>query len=151
MVPARDVQRLTGLSADQLREWAHRRGLVRPDVAPGGPGRPALYGWQSVLILRLAVVLRERFRIELHAHVDLLIALRELLVGISFPALRGCVLALRGMEDGELLLETAVFVDREGRDTLILRLDPHLDVLATEFAPLDQGGQLPLFRVVRVR
>ena len=151
MVPARHVQRLTGLSADQLREWTHRRGLVRPDVAPRGPGRPALYGWQSVLILRLAVVLRERFRIELHAHVDLLVALRELLAGVSFPALRGCVLALRGMEDGELLAETAMLADREGRDSLILRLDPHLDVLATEFAPQEQGGQLPLFRAVSVR
>ncbi len=151
MIQARHVQRLTGLSADQLREWSHRRGLVRPDVAPQGPGRPALYGWQSVLVLRLAVVLRERFRIELQAHADLLVALRELFVGVSFPALRGCVLALRGMEDAELLPEHAALADREGRDSLILRLDPHLDVLATEFAPQEQAGQLPLFRAVRVR
>ena len=69
----------------------------------------------------------------------------------NYPALRGCVLALRAMEHGELLPEGMVRVGVSDADSLILRLDPHLDVLEARFAPQDQGGQLPLFRAVRVR
>lgn len=151
MIPAGRVQSLTGLTANQLREWSHRRDLIPPDVDAGGPGRPALYSWQTVLLLRIAVVLRERFRIELQAHKDLLHALRDLFSGVPFPTLRGCVLALRAMEHGELLSEGMVRVGGGDPDTLFLGLDPHLDVLETEFAPQDQSGQLPLFRAVRIR
>jgi hypothetical protein len=151
MIPAGQVQTLTGLTTNQLREWSHRRGLIPPDVQGNGPGRPALYSWQTVLLLRLAVVLRARFRIELQAHKDLLHALRGLFSGTPFPTLRGCVLALRAMEQGELLPEGLVRVGGGDPDTLFLHLDPHLDVLETQFAPQDQGGQLPLFRAVRIR
>ena len=151
MIPAGRVQTLTGLTANQLREWSHRRDLVPPDIEAGGPGRPALYSWQTVLLLRIAVVLRERFRIELQGHKDLLHALHGLLSGVPFPALRGCVLALRAMEHGELLSEGIVRVGVNEPDTLFLHLDPHLDVLEVEFAPQDQSGQLPLFRAVRIR
>lgn len=151
MIPAGQVHKLTGLTANQLREWSHRRHLIPPDVEAGGPGRPALYSWQTVLLLRIAVVLRERFRIELQAHKELLHALRELFSGAPFPALRGCVLALRAMEHGELLPEGLVRVGGGDPDTLFLRLDPHLDVLESQFAPQDQSEQLPLFRAVRIR
>lgn len=151
MIPAGRVQSLTGLTANQLREWSHRRDLVPPDVDGCGPGRPALYSWQTVLVLRITVVLREGFRIELQAHKDLLHALRDLFSGVPFPTLRGCVLALRAMEHGELVSEGLVRVDGGDPDTLFLRLDPHLDVLEAEFAPQDQSGQLPLFRAVRIR
>lgn len=150
MIPAGRVQILTDLSADQLREWSQRRGLIMPDVAGQGPGRPALYSWQTVLLLRVAVVLRTRFRIELQGHKALLLALRDLLAGVSFPALRGCVLALRSMDHGELLSDTSALVSLGEHDTLIIRLDPHLDILQREFAPQDPSGQLPLFRAVRV-
>lgn len=151
MIPAGRVQKLTGLTANQLREWSHRRDLVPPDVDAHGPGRPALYSWQTVLLLRVAVVLRESFRIELQAHKTLLHALRQLFTGVSFPALRGCVLALRAMKHGELLSEGMVRVGSNDPDTLFLRLDPHLDVLEAAFAPQDQDAQLPLFRAVRIR
>lgn len=151
MITSGQVQNLTGLTANQLREWSHRRDLVPPDVEGGGPGRPALYSWQNVLLLRVAVVLRERFKIELQAHKDLLHALRDLFSGMPFPALRGCVLVLRAMEHGELLGEGMVRVGAGDPDSLFLRLDPHLDVLEAEFAPQDQSGQLPLFRAVSVR
>ena len=152
MITAGRVQELTGLSADQLREWTHRRALIAPDVTPGGPGNRALYAWQTVLLLRLAVVLRERFRIELQAHRELLTALRELLVGASFPALRGTVLVLHGMTHGELVAEGRVVYRADAADdALMLRLDPHLDVLAAEFSPREQDPQLPLFRAVSVR
>jgi hypothetical protein len=151
MIPAGRVQTLTGLTANQLREWSHRRNLVRPDIEAGGPGRPALYSWQTVLLLRIAVVLRERFKIELQAHKDLLHALQDLLAGVPFPALRGCVLALRAMEHGEILSEGQVRVGTNEPDTLFLHLDPHLDLLEVDFSPQDQSGQLPLFRAVRIR
>lgn len=151
MIPAGRVQTLTGLTANQLREWSHRRDLVRPDVEAGGPGRPALYSWQTVLLLRIAVVLRQRFKIELQAHKGLLHALHELLAGVPFPALRGGVLALRAMEYGELLPEGMARISLGDTDTLFLHLDPHLDLLEEEFAPEDQSGQLPLFRAVRIR
>jgi DNA-binding transcriptional MerR regulator len=150
MVPAGQVQKLTGLSADQLREWSLRRGLILPDVAGNGPGRPALYSWQTVLLLRVAVVLRTRFHIELQAHRNLLLALQELLAGIPFPVLRGSILVLRDMETGELLPEGALVTALHEHDTLLIRLDPHLDVLQQKFAPQDQSSQLPLFRAVRV-
>jgi hypothetical protein len=152
MINAGRVQQLTGLTADQLREWTHRRALIAPDVAPQGPGRRALYAWQTVLLLRLAVVLKEKFRVELQAHQDLLTALRDLLAGASFPALRGTVLVLHGMTHGELVADGGVFFHADSPDdALMLRLDPHLDVLATEFAPQEHSPQLPLFRAVRVR
>ena len=151
MIPAGQVQTLSGLTASQLREWSHRRDLIPPDVDARGPGRPALYSWQTVLLLRIAVVLRERFKIELQAHKAFLHALRGLFVGVPFPALRGCLLALRAMEHGEILPEGMVRVGGSDPDTLFLRLDPHLDVLEAEFAPQDQIGQLPLFRAVRIR
>jgi hypothetical protein len=88
----------------------------------------------------------------LQAHRDLLTALRELLVGASFPALRGTVLVLHGMTHGELVAEGRVIYRADAADdALMLRLDPHLDVLAAEFAPREQYPQLPLFRAVRVR
>lgn len=151
MIPAGRVQTLTGLTANQLREWSHRRDLVPPDVDAQGPGRPALYSWQTVLLLRIAVVLRVRFKIELQAHKALLRALRQLFGGVSFPALRGSVLALRAMEHGELLSEGVVRIGSNDLDTLFLRLDPHLDVLEAAFAPQDQDAQLPLFRAVGIR
>ena len=151
MIPAGRVQNLTGLTPNQLREWSHRRDLIPPDVDADGPGRPALYSWKTVLLLRIAVVLRQRFRIELQAHKDLLHALRDLFSGVPFQSLRGCVLALRAMEHGELFSEGMVRVGGSDPDTLFLGLDPHLDVLETEFAPQDQSGQLPLFRAVRIR
>lgn len=152
MINAGRVQQLTGLSADQLREWTHRRGLIAPDVAPNGPGRRALYAWQTVLLLRLAVVLKDKFKVELQAHAELLTALRELLDGVSFPVLRGNVLVLHGMKHGELV-DTNVSGYRldTSDDSLVLRLDSHLDILATEFAPQDESRQLPLFKAVRIR
>jgi DNA-binding transcriptional MerR regulator len=151
MVPAGQVLKLTGLTANQLREWSHRRGLVPPDIDAGGPGRPALYSWQTVLLLRIAVILRQQFKIELQAHKSLLHALHDLFAGTPFPALRGYVLALRDMATGELLPEGLIRVGASDPDTLFLRLDPHLDVIATQFSPQDQSGQLPLFRAVRIK
>ena len=71
LVTTRDATRLTGLSTEQLREWTSRRALIPPDVKPKGHGAPARYSWQTILLLRLAVTLRDRFKLELQAHRDL--------------------------------------------------------------------------------
>lgn len=58
LIKSRDVLTLTGLSADQLREWTVRRRLIQPDFPAARQGQQALFGWQTVLLLRLAVVMR---------------------------------------------------------------------------------------------
>jgi hypothetical protein len=151
LIQSKQVLKLTGLSADQLRDWTHRRALIEPDVKPTGPGSRALYSWQTVLILRLAVVLRDRFHIELQAHRELFGELRSLLTGASFPALEGCLLALYDMRHCELISTSNRGRWLVSEDAVLLRLDPHLDVLSAHFDVQERSSQLPLFRAVQVR
>ncbi|HEV7285788.1 MAG TPA: hypothetical protein VGN75_13120 [Kaistia sp.] len=148
LIKSADVLKLTGLSADQLREWTTRRGLIRPDAEPHGPGSRAKYSWQTVLLLRLAVVLKETFHVELHAQRGFFAALAEHLAKASFPALRGSALVIRGSGAFELLPLGAT---RVAGDVLIVELDPHLDALSTGFGLAEPIRQLPLFPAVAVR
>jgi hypothetical protein len=143
LVRASEVQRLTGLSADQLREWTTRRGLIEPDLKPNGPGSRARFAWQTVLLLRLAVVLKESFHIELHAQRGLFQDLAERLAKVSFPALRGFVLVIG--REGNLNISPIEEIRSPTADILMLHLDPHLDVLSTEFGLNEPIRQLPLF------
>ena len=95
-VSTRDAVRLTGLSTEQLREWTSRRDLIPADIKPKGHGSPARYSWQTILLLRLAVVLRDRFKLELQAHRDLFSDLRTALGSMSFVSLWGKAILLRG-------------------------------------------------------
>lgn len=140
---SRDVLRLTGLTADQLREWTVRRGLILPDFPAQKRGSEARFSWQSVLLLRLAVVLRTRFHVDLQAHRDLLVSAREQLDGRSFPSLRGSTLAVLDSRRCELLGPRDVAPDEE--DVMLLRLDGHLRVLSEGFEQVDPTTQLPLF------
>lgn len=149
LVTAGDALRLTGLSAHQLREWTIRRGLIRPDAEPHGPGSRAKFAWQTVLLLRLAVVLRERFHIELQAHRDLLSELGARLARISFPALRDCALVIQAGSAFDVL--PLGEVRSKCGDMLIVELDPHLDVLSIEFGLVEPVRQLTLFPAVAVR
>lgn len=152
MIQAKQVLQLTGLTANQLREWTHRRAFIAADVRPSGPGSLALYSWQTVLLLRLAVVLQERFRVELKPHHELFSALKDLLQGTSFLALRGSSLALYDMRRCELLAPRETLQPQAAdAGVLILRLDPHLDILTTHFDPQEPSPQLPLFRAVQLR
>src|SRR5436305_384523 len=94
LITAGDVLQLTGLTADQLREWTSRRGLIQPDMKAKGPGSRAMYSWQTVLVLRLAVVLREVLHVELQAQRSALSNLAQRLKRSSFPLLRGKALVL---------------------------------------------------------
>src|SRR6202011_5466982 len=95
LITARDVQRLTGLTADQLREWTARRGLIEPDDKPHGPGSRARYSWRTVLLLRLAVALKQTFHIELQSQRSVFVELARRLSGSSLHSLRGASLTLR--------------------------------------------------------
>jgi len=149
-VTTRDATRLTGLSTEQLREWTSRRALILPDVKPKGHGSPARYSWQTILLLRLAVVLRDRFKLELHAHRDLFAELRADLARTSFLSLWGKSLALYGGVQWSVIdpRDEGAAID----DCIVLRLDPHLQQLSDGFSlPKPAApGQFQLFPALGV-
>lgn len=149
LIGSRDALKLTGLSADQLREWTVRRGLIHPDVPASRQGQQAQFAWQTVLLLRLAVVMRSRFHVELQVHRDLLLRARELLNGRSFPSLWNCRLAIFGLENCALLGGGEPLpVDQ---DAILLRLNGHLEALSQGFGVSEPISQLPLFPAVGLR
>ncbi len=124
--------KLTGLSTEQLREWTIRRALIPADIKPKGHGSPARYSWQTILLLRLALIFRDRFKLELHAHRDLFADLAQSLSQLPFRSLWGKSLAVQGEHRWSLLEpeELAGTTD----DCIVLRLDSHLEVLAEAFS-----------------
>lgn len=144
-VPTPVACQLAELSTDKLREWTSRRALVPADIRPKGKGSPAQFTWQTILVLRIAVLLRDQFSLELQAHKASLEKLREALRSKSFIALWGQRLALQASRDW-------VFLDEAERlpeaDALVIHLDPHLRVLRDGFALPDaeaSQGQMDLF------
>lgn len=150
LITTRDATRLTGLSTEQLREWTSRRALIPPDVKPKGHGSPARYSWQTILLLRLAVVLRDHFKMELHAHRDLFPELGAGLARTSFLSLWGKSLALYGGTQWRLI-DPREDVLGTG-DCIMLRLDPHLQQLSDSFAlPKPTApGQFQLFPALSI-
>lgn len=132
LVTTRDATRLTGLSTEQLREWTSRRELILPDVKPKGHGSPALYSWQTILLLRLAIVLHDRFKMELHAHRALFSDLGTGLASTSFLSLWGKSLALYGGSKWDIIDQQDDSVSL--CDCIMLRLDPHLQQLSDSFS-----------------
>lgn len=145
LVTASDVQKLTGLTSDQLREWTVRRGLIEPDAKPNGPGTRARFSWQTVLLLRVAVVLKDRFHIELQAHRSSFAALSRRLSHASFPALQGATIVLKA--GGEVELLAANDPQTPEGDFLTIGLDDHLDALSSGFGLAEPIRQLSLFPV----
>lgn len=149
LVTLGEVQKLTGLTSDQIREWTHRRGLIKPDVEPNGPGSRARYSWQTILLLRLAVALKGTFHIELQSQRDLFASLTQRLAKMPFHALRECAVVVQA--DAQYEIVRLSHARMPGANSLVIRLDPHLDVLATDFGLVEPTRQLPLFPVVAVR
>lgn len=146
LVPTRQALQLTGLTPAKLREWTSRRELISADVPPRRQGSSALYSWQTILVLRLALTLKEKFGLELKAHRDVFSSLRRNLEGRSFIVLWDHVLTLQGPRDWTLLNEGGK--DPLQADAIILRLNPHLEVLAAGFSlpnPHRAAGQIDLF------
>lgn len=150
LVTTRDAKRLTGLSTEQLREWTSRRALILPDVKPRGHGSSARYSWQTILLLRLAVVMRECFKLELHAHRDLFAELGAGLGRTSFLSLWGKSLALYGGSKWGVIdpRDETLAID----DCIVLRLDPHLHQLSDIFSLPEPAAsdQLRLFPALGV-
>jgi hypothetical protein len=149
LVNSRRAARLTGLSPQQLREWTSRRELIPVDIKPKGRGSPAQYSWQTILLLRLAATLRDRFKIELQAHRELFAALQNGLSHVSFLSLWGRAVVLAGGSAWSLHSSDEIALLSE--DVIVLRLDSHLSVISEGFQlPLPEDGQYPLFPAVEV-
>lgn len=131
MVPTPIVCRLTGLSTVKLREWTSRRALIPADIPAPKRGAPALYSWQTVMVLRLAIVMRDAFHVELKAHEMLFERLRSGLRDRPFAALRGTSLIITG--DGGWRIEDRATPFSEGADCLVLGLDAHLNEIGGAF------------------
>lgn len=147
LITANDVQRLTGLTSNQLREWTNRRCLIQPDRLPNGPGTRARYSWQTVLVLRLAMSLKNSFHVELQAHRALFPRLTDFLSRRPFHSLAGRVLVVYA--DGTFELED-VFARPPVHDAIVLCLEPHLSVLSAEFDLAPIVAQRNLFPATRV-
>ncbi|WP_210251561.1 hypothetical protein [Brucella intermedia] len=145
LIPTPVASQLTGLSTEKLREWTSRRALVPADVRPKQKGSPAKFTWQTTLILRIAVLLRDQFAVELQAYKTTFANLRKELRSTSFVALWGRRVALG--PHGK-----CIFLDVTNRplemDALVVYLDPHLEVIRDGFAlpgALSTAGQFDLF------
>jgi hypothetical protein len=149
-IPTPVASQLTGLSTDKLREWTSRRALVPADVRPKQKGSPAKFTWQTILILRLAVLLRDQFAVELQAHKASFANLHKELRSISFIALWGRRLALGPKGEWFFLEEGAP--STTGADALVIHLDPHLAIIRDGFAFPDAApeGQFDLFSLPAV-
>lgn len=137
---------LTGLSTVTLREWTNRRALIPADLAPKGKGSPAGFTWHTILLLRIAVVLRDRFHFELQPHRDLFACLKAGFQRTSFIALWGKSLILRGDKNWSLVEDADGLPLAE--DAVVIRLQPHLEALSAGFSlphPARLSGQLELF------
>lgn len=138
MAPTPIVCQLTGLSTVKLREWTSRRALIPADVPAPKRGAPALYSWHTVLVLRLAIVLRDTFHVELTSQKALFDRLRAELHEQSFAALAGKSLVIAG--DGQWRIIEPGRLPRHTHDCLILGLDPHLTVVGEAFAVAHVGA-----------
>lgn len=150
-VPAPIAAELIGLSTDKLREWTSRRALVPADVRPKSKGSAAQFSWQTVLVLRIAVLLREDFRLELQAHKASFGRLRKTLRATSFIALWGRRLVL---SPGGIWTIAGPGDAQPAQSALLIDLDPHLGVLRDGFALPDAAaiaGQLDFFSLPNVR
>jgi hypothetical protein len=144
---AADAIELTGLTRNQLREWTNksRRGFLVADVAPNGPGRHALYSWQTLLVLRLLLSLQSQFAIDVGAWSPVTRKLRQLLENVSFHSLWGMRVVFSNSESVKLSDEPLDVCAGQ----LVLPLDPHLEFIATKLA-LPHPGQLSLFAAMVV-
>ena len=148
MFQAADVVLLTGLTVSQLREWSssRRRNLIPADIDAAGPGRHALYSWQTILVLRVLRELRDDFAVDLGAWAPGMVELRQQLQGISFPSLWGTLLKFQSKHSPTLFsAQTPGF-----SPGLVIPLDPHLLPIATKLS-LPSPDQLLLFPVVAVK
>lgn len=146
LLRSREVQALTGLSSDQLREWTGRRGLIPPDKPAAGKGTQARFAWQTVLVLRVAAQLRTQFHVELKGLGEALAHAQQCLRGRSFIALADHVLVLDATGTIDVVALAALKVHEAS--LLVVPLDPHLNALAMGLGVDRATPQLPLLHSV---
>lgn len=141
-VGTRETCELTGLSVEILREWTIRRALIPADVLPRAKGSQAQYSWQTILILRLAATLRNRFHVELQAHKTLFAQLKAAMKDLEPSDLMTMTVLLAGDGVWTLVQGSA----QERAEALAIRLRPHLEPLLEYFnLPDDSDQQIELF------
>jgi hypothetical protein len=123
---------LAGLSVDRLRDW-QRRALVVPQIPPPRQGCHPKYSWKSILLLRMAVILRDRFKLELGALGYQFFELFSILSDTEFASLWGKYLVLDSGEHWILADPRENIVP--AAEGLLIRLDPHLQILSEAFFP----------------
>jgi DNA-binding transcriptional MerR regulator len=149
LVQSSEACGLTGLTPHQLREWCIRRGIVAPDVQPAGPGRHALYSWQTLLVLRLLRDLHERFAIEVGAWAVAMASLQQQFQGRAFPALWGLAVRFPSAQKATIVRLDANSAEQS--PGLQLSLEPHLTVLAAGLTLPGPPSQLSLFSAIVVQ
>jgi hypothetical protein len=127
---AADALELTGLTKSQLREWtgSGRREVLSPDVKPNGPGRHALFSWQTLLVLRLLLQIHTEFGAEIGVWARAARTLRNELGGLSFPSLWETSVHFPSTELARLIDDDGPRGKRQ--IGIVLPLSPHLAVLA---------------------
>jgi hypothetical protein len=143
----RETCELTGLTVEVLREWTIRRGLIPADVLPRAKGSQAQYAWQTVLILRLATTLRNRFHVELQAHRTLFAELKGALQDLKPSDLMTTTFLLAG--DGVWTFVKDLSWERS--EALTIHLKPHLEPLVEFFnLPNNSVQQIELFATTSI-
>lgn len=150
LVGSREAQAIAGLSADQLREWTGRRGLISPDVPARGKGTQARFSWQTLLLLRLAGAMKTQIHIELEAYRDRFANLQDKLATLPFHSLWGVSLVVTGTEAPTLRSSGEIDFDSD-QPLLVMGLRPHLDAIMHGFGIAEPLAQLPLFPAVGLR
>lgn len=138
---AADTVALTGLTKSQLREWCSVRHLLPPDVPPAGPGRHALFTWQTALALRVLKSLHDDWAGEVSSWAPAVRSFRESLGEVPFPALWGTAVVFDQLRSTRIV-KLPQMIGELG--ALSIPLDPHLSVLAQSLA-IPPPQQLHLF------
>jgi hypothetical protein len=137
-----DALDVTGLSRHQLREWTGlgRRALVPADVPAAGPGRHALFTWQTLLVLRLLRVMHADYGAEVSAWAPASKLLRGQLEHAIFPSLWRTKVVFESLTLVYLTDELPKHLDH----AFVFSLAPHLNALAAKMS-VPQQDQLSLF------
>ncbi len=148
LVGTKEVQAVTGLSADQIREWTGRRGIVVPDIPAKGKGTQARFSWQTLLVLLIARTLRDDFHVELAAFQCALEDIQRQLRGQAFHALQGATAVFPSAKSSRLerAMTTSLSIN-----AITIHLDSHMSAIAKGLGTVAPSEQLPLFRAIGLR
>jgi len=147
LVGSREAQVITDLSADQIREWTGRRGLIAPDIPARGKGTQARFSWQTLLLLRIAGAIKAQVHVELEAYRDKFAELQDQFAGLPFHSLWPIALVVVGNQSPILRYLSDIDLDLD-EPLLIVTLQPHLEAIMRGFGIAEPAAQLPLFPTI---